>query len=168
MRSRIPAALVCVCSVFALFPAASYANSSWHWVTTSPMTVFPFAVILTLLIETFAMVKYGKVSNTKKSILVVGLANLLSFLAPYLERAYRFIPTSGGFSIFAAFNKGPYYMVLSGFLLLTVVIEFPLVYFLLKDHTTSKKSLFVSVLLSNIATTVIVAGLERLICIGRW
>lgn len=168
MRSRIPAALVCISIVFALFPAASYANSSWHWVTTSPMTVFPFAVILTLLIETFAVVKYGKVSNTKKSILVIGLANLLSFLAPYLERAYRFIPTSGGFSIFAAFHKGPYYMVLSGFLLLTVVIELPLVYFLLKDLTTSKKSLLVSIMLSNIATTVIVAGLERLICIGRW
>ena len=168
MRSRIPVALVCICSVIALFPAASFANSSWHWVTTSPMTVFPFAVILTLSIETFAVVKYGRVSNTKNSILVIGLANLLSFLAPYLERAYRFIPTSGGFSLFAAFNKGPYYMVLSGFLLLTVVIELPLVYFLLKDHTTTKKSLFVSILLSNIATTVIVAGLERLICIGRW
>lgn len=168
MRSRITAVFICVCFAFVLFPAASFANSSWHWVTTSPMTVFPFAIILTLMIETFAVVKYGKVSNTKKSVIVIGLANLLSFLAPYLERAYRFMPTSGGFSIFAAFEKGPYYMVLSGFLLLTVVIEVPLVYFLLKDHTTSKKSLFVFVLLSNIATTVIVAGLERLICIGRW
>lgn len=168
MRSRIPVALVCNCVVFILLPAAAYANSSWHWVTTSPMTVFPFAVILTLLIETFAVAKYGKVSNTKKSILVIGLANLLSFLTPYMERAYRFIPTSGGFSIFAAFNKGPYYMVLSGFLLLTVVIELPLVYFLLREYTSSKKSLLVSILMSNIATTVIVAGLERLICIGRW
>ena len=168
MRLRFPVALVCVCSVFVLLPVATYANSSWHWVTTSPMTVFPLAVIITLLIETFAVVKYGKVSNTRKSIMIIGIANLLSFLAPYLERAYRFIPTSGGFSIFAAFNKGPYYMVLSGFLLLTVVIELPLVYFLLKDHTTSKKCLLVSILLSNIATTVIVAGLERLICIGRW
>jgi hypothetical protein len=168
VRLRIPVALVCTCSVFTLLPAAAYANSSWHWVTTSPMTVFPFAVIITLLIETFAVAKYGKVSNTKKSILVIGLANLLSFLAPYLERAYRFIPTSGGFSIFAAFNKGPYYMVLSGFLLLTVVIELPLIFFMLREYTSSKKSLFVSILLSNIATTVIVAGLERLICIGRW
>ena len=151
-----------------LYPAAAYANSSWHWLTVSPMTVLPFAVILTLFIETVAITKLGQVKDYKKVLLVVGLANTLSFLAPYIERAYRFIPTSGGFSLMAAFNKGPYYMVLMGYLFLTLLVELPVVYLLLRKMSSSKKKLFLGILLSNIVTTLIVAILERIICVGSW
>lgn len=168
MRSRILMVAACTGIFFIIFPATAYANSSWHWVTTSPMTIFPFAIILTLLVETVSAVKFGSVSDAKKAFLVVSLANLLSFLAPYLERAYRFIPTSGGFSISAAFNRGPYYIVLMEYLLLTIIVELPVVYFLLKDFSASKRNLLISIILSNAATTVIVAVLERLICIGMW
>lgn len=147
---------------------ALYANSSWHWLTASPLKVFPFAVVLTLLIETISVVKLGKVTDSKKALLTVSCANLFSFLAPYIERAYRFIPTSGGFSILAAFNKGPFYIVLAGYLLLTILVELPIVYFLLRKNTGDKKSLIISILLSNTLTTILVAVCERLICIGRW
>ncbi len=147
---------------------ALYANSSWHWVTASPLKVFPFAVAFTLLIETVSVVKLGKTANFKKSLLTVSCANLFSFLAPYIERAYRFIPTSGGFSILAAFNKGPYYIVLSGYLLLTIIVELPIVYLLLRKDTGSKGRLITSILLSNTVTTLLVAACERLICIGSW
>ena len=103
-------------------PVVTYANSSWHWLTASPITVLPFAVVLTLLIETIYIVRFGKVNNSKKVFCIVTFVNLLSFIAPYVERAYRFIPTSGGFNFLAAFDKGPYYIVLVGYLLLTVVI----------------------------------------------
>ncbi len=59
--------VVMLCSGFLiLFPSTAYANSSWHWVTTSPLTVLPCAVIFTLLIETIAVVKFGKVDNRNK------------------------------------------------------------------------------------------------------
>ena len=45
---------------------SAFANSSWHWLTSSPLVVLPFAIVLTLVIETFAVVKYGRVSNWKK------------------------------------------------------------------------------------------------------
>lgn len=83
-------------------------------------------------------------------------------------RAYRFIPTSGGFSITAAFDKGPYYMILFGYMLLTIIVELPVVYLLLRKDSTSKKNLITSILLSNIITTLFVAAFELIICVGRW
>jgi len=151
-----------------LFPLIVYANSSWHWVTMSPMKVLPFAIIITLLIETVAIMKFGKVSNGKKTVIIVCLANLMSFLAPYIERAYRFIPTSGGFSITAAFNKGPYYIVLLGYLLLTIIVELPIVYFMLRKDSSNKINLLSSIIVFNIVTTVLVAVSERILCIGQW
>ena len=151
-----------------LYPSAVYANSSWHWLTVSPMLLLPFAILFTLLIETVAVVRFGKVANPKKVILIVSLGNLLSFVAPYLERAYRFIPTSGGFSLLAAFNKGPYYMILFGYLVLTLLVELPVVYLLLRKDTSRQKDLIKAILLSNIATTLLVAVLERIICVGNW
>jgi len=92
----------------------------------------------------------------------------MSFFASYLESAYRFIPTSGGYSIFAAFNKGPYYIILAGYLILTIAVELPIVYFLLRKDSVSRKNLLVSILLSNIVTTLLVAVCERIICVGQW
>lgn len=151
-----------------MFPTVSNANSSWHWVTASPLKVLPFAILFTLIIETSAIVMIGKVADIKKSFIVVGLANLFSFLAPYIFRAYRFIPTSGGFDLLAAFNKGPYYIVLTGFLVLTLIVELPIVYLMLKKETNKKPSLAITILASNIITTLLVAVCERQICIGRW
>ena len=168
MRSAFYKAVICSIAVFILFPAAAYANSSWHWVTVSPMTVFPLAVVFTLMIEVLSVKKFAKVDNTKRAFLVIGLANLLSFLAPYLERAYRFRGVTGGFHLSAAFNKGPYYMVFTGSLLLTVIVELPVVFFLLRQNTANKRNLVLSIIASNIVTTGIVAVLERLICVGRW
>ena len=49
-----------------MFATVSNANSSWHWVTVSPLKVLPFAVFFTLLIETVAVVFIGKVADIKK------------------------------------------------------------------------------------------------------
>lgn len=168
MKLRILKIAVPVCILLAFLPISVYANSSWHWVTTSPFTVLPFAVIATLLIEKAAVVKIGKVPNSGRTLIIICAANLLSFIAPYLVRAYRFIPTSGEHAIMAAFNKGPFYIVLSGYLILTVIVELPVVYIFLREKSASKRNLFLSILLSNTATTLLVAVLERIICIGRW
>ena len=150
------------------FGMTAYANSSWHWVTVSPMAAFPVAVVLTLLIETAGISKFNHIRNTKKVFVIVAIANMASFAVPYLERAYRFIPTSGGYSITAAFDKGPYYMVLSGYLLLTLIIEMPIVFLLLRKGAANEKRLAVTILTVNVMTTAVVAVLERVICRGRW
>ena len=149
-------------------PVTVYANSSWHWITTSPMKVLAYVIILTLFIEIAFVFAMGKIKSFKRVFYVISLANLFSYLAPYIERAYRFIPTSGGFSISAAFNKGPYYMILSGYLLLTIIIELPITFFLLRKHAKSKKMLAVSILSANIITTIAVAIIERVVCVGQW
>jgi hypothetical protein len=151
-----------------MFATVSNANSSWHWVTVSPLKVLPFAVFFTLLIETAAVVFVGKTVDIKKTFIVVTLANIFSFLAPGFFRAYRFIPTSGAFSLYAAFNKGPYYIILTGYLVLTLLVELPVVYFSLRKEARNKWSFIISIITSNIITTVLVAICERQICIGRW
>ena len=147
------------------------ANSSWHWVTVSPFVVFPFAVVFTLLIETVAIKKIARTASLKKTLLVVGLANLASFLAPYLFRAWRSIPTSGGFNLLDAFNRGPYYIILGGFLALTLLVEVPVVVWLLHrelpEKTTRTRLIFTTVI-ANIVTTLLVAVCERLLCRGQW
>jgi|LSQX01.1.fsa_nt_gb hypothetical protein len=168
MRRKIPFSAVFLCFILCLHPTVCFANSSWHWLTASPKKVLPFAVILTLLIEIFAVVKFAGVKNIQKASIIITLANLLSFLAPCLERANRFIATSGVFSIGGAFDKGPYYIVLSGFLLLTLVIELPTGFFLLRKDASSTKHLALAILIANLVTTGGVAIAERLICIGQW
>lgn len=168
MRNKIISMLT-ISTVFVVFFTITVnANSSWHWVTTSPKTILPIAIIITLLIETFGVLKMNCITNAKRVFLIICLANILSFVSPYIERAYRFIPTSGGFSISAAFNKGPYYIVLAGYLMLTLIIEIPVVYLLLKKYVKSKKRLISSILCTNIITTILVAIGERILCIGRW
>lgn len=168
MKKNVTTTFLLTTLFILMFTTVSNANSSWHWVTVSPLKVLPFAVLFTLLIETAAIVLVGKVADIKKSFIVVALANIFSFLAPYVFRAYRFIPTSGGFNLLAAFNKGPYYIVLAGYLVLTIIVELPIVYFMLKREAKGKMGLILSILMSNIITTILVALCERQICIGRW
>jgi hypothetical protein len=152
-------------------PTLASANSSWHWVTMSPFVVFPFAVVFTLLIETAAIWKIARIPSLKKTLLVVGLSNLASFLAPYLFRAWRFIPTSGGFNLMGAFNKGPYYMILGGYLALTLLVEVPVVVWLLHrdlPEKTARTKLILTTVVANTVTTLLVAVCERLLCRGQW
>lgn len=168
LKKNVTSSLILTVLFVLMFSTVANANSSWHWVTASPLKVLPFAIFVTLLIETTAIVSIGKVADIKKSFIVVSLANLISFLAPYIFRAFRFIPTSGGFRLVDAFNKGPYYIVLTGYLVLTLIIELPIVYFILNKYVKDNKRLVISILSSNIITTLLVAICERQICIGRW
>lgn len=169
MNSRFNNIVLFIVIMILFLSSEAYANSSWHWVTTSPMKILPFAVISTLLIETVSVVRFGNVANTRKALKIVSLANVISFIAPYAERAYRFSAVSRGISLlFAVFDKGPYYMILSGYLLLTVVVELPVVYYFLSKETVNKKRLTQAIVLSNVITTLSIAVLERIICKGRW
>ena len=142
------------------------ANSSWHWVTASPLTLFPFAVVFTLLIETIVVHRFGRTASLRRTATVVSLANLASFLAPYLFRAYHAIPVRGGFDVIASFERGPFYMVLTGYLLLTLLVEVPIVMWRLSRKGSSRPRLLMVTIGVNALTTLLVAVVERVICHG--
>ena len=154
----------------ALYPAIIYANSSWHWVTRSPKKVLPIAVFLTLVLETIGIYTYNKIKDKGKVLFIVTIANIVSFILPYVERANRHMPTSGTWfwAWRSAFDSGPYYMVLFGYLFLTLIAEIPIVYYYLGKIVDNKKKLLNSIISVNIVTTLIVAVLERLLCRGQW
>ena len=65
-------------------------------------------------------------------------------------------------------NKFPLYIVGIIFLFLTLAIEIPIVYNLLKKDVSNKKRLFFSIVAVNGATTLVVAVVERIFCRGSW
>lgn len=151
------------------FPVFTSANSSWVWISESrPYDVLPFVAVGTILLETLAINLFGSVSNRWKTLAVVTAGNLLSFLLPYVYINYFTAPYSGVYNILEIIERGPFYTVGAVFLLLTLIIEMPVVYLFLRKDAENRKKLILSVLLSNIITTALVALTERLICYGSW
>ena len=147
------------------------ANSSWHWVTGSPMKALPLAVILTLAIETLGILRFGKIRDRLRTFVVVAFANIVSFVAPYIYSASRLLRFYGSGWLYPwerAFNNGPNYIIRFAYLLLTLCVEVPLVYFLLKNYSKNKKMFLLSIIIVNVVTTISVAVLERLLCRGKW
>ncbi|MCQ1530719.1 hypothetical protein [Lutispora saccharofermentans] len=163
--------LLCCILLFYIYPAEVLANSSWHWVTVSPMRVLPLAIILTLAIETWGVSVYGKVKGKVKAFIIVTFANIVSFIAPYIYSTCilnRFYGSGWGYAWERAFNNGPNYIIRLAYLVLTLCIEVPLVYFLLKNQSKDKKKLLLITIVANVITTIAVAVLERLLCQGQW
>ena len=116
-------------------------------------------------------IKFGKITNKVRAYIVVALANIASFLAPFVYRAWQlngFYGSGWFYSWERAFNNGPNYIIRLGYLILTIGIETPVVYFLLKNYSESKKRFISSILITNVITTILVAIIERLVCKGEW
>ncbi|ARE87276.1 hypothetical protein CLFO_16750 [Clostridium formicaceticum] len=151
-----------------------YANSSWRWLTSSPKELLPLAIIFTLAIEYTGILILGKLNLIKweriKILAIIVLANIASFIFPYIVRAHTFRAISGGWvnAWKDAFTKGPYYIVLFGYLFMTLLVEVPIVYGMLKKYTLSKKILINLIVILNIITTCIVAVIERTLYHGQW
>lgn len=163
--------LLCCIMLSIISPITVSANSSWHWVTTSPLKALPLAVILTLAIETLGVIHFGKIANRFRTFIVVTFANIVSFLVPYIYNTFRLSRFYGSGWIYAwerSFNNGPNYIIRLAYLILTLCIEIPLVYFLLKNCSKNKKILMFTIVIVNVITTILVAVLERLICQGQW
>lgn len=164
-------ALQCCILLFVIYPVRVLANSSWHWVTVSPMKVLPFAIILTLAIESWGVIIYGKVGQKVRTFVIVTFANIASFIAPYIYSTYklnRFYCSGLDYAWERAFNNGPNYIIRLVYLILTLCIEVPLVYFLLRNQSNDKKRLLLVTIAVNVITTIIVGVLERFLCQGRW
>ena len=152
--------------VIALFPLNAFADSSWIWISEKrPFDILPWVAIGTILIEWLSIWLIPKTGQTLKALGTVTLANVASFLLPY-----AFLKAS--LSWYGTFDhildSGPHYIVSGVFLLLTIIIEMPIVYNVLKSNVQSKRMLQITIIVSNIITTAGVAVIERLITEGHW
>ena len=162
----VPVISVLGTSAFTLLASA---NSSWVWISeTRPYDILPFVIIGTLLIETVAVNLVSKVGNWYKTFFAVLVGNIISFVVPYIGYSNTTPYADAGYTLSEIINRGPYYTVGTAFLLLTLIIELPVVYFLLKKDADNKNKLALCIALANVVTTVLVAVVERTLCYGRW
>lgn len=150
------------------FTLTAFANSSWVWISeTRPYDVLPFVIVGTLLIETAAINLLLKVGNWNKVFTGVLIGNLISFAVPYIGYSNT-TPYAGYYTLGEILNRGPYYTVGGAFLIITVLVELPFMYFWLKKVVTDKKKLIAVTVIANVVTTFAVAAVERIFCEGYY
>lgn len=150
------------------FSLTAFANSSWVWISeTRPYDVLPFVAAATLIIETAALNLSLKINNWSRTFVGVLIGNLISFAVPYIGYSNT-TPYSGYLSLTEILNRGPFYTVGAAFLIVTVAVELPFMYFWLKKDVKNKKLLIFVTVLANIVTTGMVALCERLLCEGHY
>ena len=165
MEKRITRVIVITCFVFLIIPQAVFADSSWCWLTdTRPFDILPPVALATIVIEVLAIWLIPNTGKLMKTAVAVILANAASCLLPYALLLND--PVYPKFD--DMLNAGPNYIVGAGFVILTLVLEIPIVYNLLKKHVDSKKKLLWSIIGSNIVTTAMVAVIERMVTDGYW
>ncbi len=142
-----------------------FADSSWCWLTdTRPFDILPPVALATIVIEVLAIWLIPNTGKLMKTAVAVILANAASFLLPYSVLVFNQVYPK----FEDALNAGPNYIVGFGFVMLTLLIEIPIVYYLLKKHVDNKKKLLWSIIGSNIVTTAMVAVIERMVTNGYW
>lgn len=152
-------------------------NSSWHWISsTRPLDLLPAVIIITLVIEIVSINYFARVRDLKKVTPVVFLANIASFLAPYVwlgnspDNVYSDINSDYGF--FSAMDYSvthmPFYTVNAIYLFTTLIVETPIVYFFFRSKVESGKRLLAVIIISNFVTTAIVELTEQFFCKGSW
>lgn len=158
------------CLLFCLFPTATaWANSSWRWAAeTRPYDVLPYAIVLTLAIETAALVLLAKIPRVGKVFCLVALANFLSFLAPYAWELLIF-RTEGIYpSFLETIEHWPVYTVGIAYAVVTLAIEVPLLYLALRKDAENRKRLLWALVGANLLTTALCFLIERVFCPGSW
>ena len=166
MKRRVAIRIIVLSSLMLLIlPQAVFADSSWCWLTdTRPFDILPPVALATIVIEVLAIWLIPNTGKLMKTAVAVILANAASFLLPYALLLND--PVYPKFD--DMLNAGPNYIVGAGFVILTLVLEIPIVYNLLKKHVDSKKKLLWSIIGSNIVTTAMVAVIERMVTNGYW
>lgn len=147
----------------------AFANSSWVWLTPfRPIYILPLVIIVTLATEILIIYYFSKSTKFNKIITFVILGNLLSFLAPYLWKYLVSLMPQSIYNFSEMIERGPHYIVGFAYLFLTLIIEFPVVYFGVKKAATNQKRLISGIIISNIITTVYTAIVEHIMCRGHW
>ena len=156
--------IIAGCILFAM-PQTVFADSSWIWLTDyRPFDILPPVALATVVIEVLSIWLIPHTGKFIKTAVVVILANAASFLLPYAGMLMD--PVYPRFD--DALNAGPDHIVGFEFVMMTLIIEIPVIYNLLKKHVDSKKKLLLSIVGSNIVTTAMVAVIERMVTDGYW
>ena len=166
MKRRVAIRIIVLSSLMLLIlPQAVFADSSWCWLTdTRPFDILPSVALATIVIAVLAIWLIPNTGKLMKTAVAVILANAASFLLPYSVLVFNQVYPK----FEDALNAGPNYIVGFGFVMLTLLIEIPIVYNLLKKHVDNKKKLLWSIIGSNIVTTAMVAVIERMVTNGYW
>ena len=141
-----------------------FANSSWIWISeTRPYDVLPFVASVTIAVETLMIYYFGKVESFASTGVVAVFSNLLSFLAPYVVSMMNPL-----YSFSEMLEHLPIYTVGAYYLILTLAVETPVVYHVLKEKAANRKTLLRVIAAANIITTILVTAAERIFCEGYW
>lgn len=141
------------------FTPTVFANSIWtkRMDNYSYMEHFPYIIIGTLIIEILALLA---VTGMKKPLKVIGavvLANAASFLIP--EMIINVIMFNGNhFEFFMLFNT--YWVLNVIFIIITIVIELPIIWVILRKDEKNVKALLLTTVAVNIFTTVVTAFID--------
>ena len=159
-------AVFAMIALAAVIPLEAYADSSWIWISEKrPFDILPWVAVGTILIEWLSIWLIPKTGHGMRVLGVVVIANAASFILPYVFLKYD-LSWYGSFD--HILDSGPNYIVSGVFLLLTIIIEMPIVYNVLKSKVQDKRILQITIIVSNIITTAGVAVVERLITEGYW
>ena len=158
-------AIIMVLFMIPLFSITAFANSSWHWLTdTRPIYILPIVIIATLFIEIYSISYVCKI-KPKNIACPITLANVASFAMPYL---FEVIKLNQLYSFSQIIEHTPMFTVGIVYLVMTIIIELPVVYFLLRKNIENKKRLLATIIITNTVTTTMVAIIERIVCAGKW
>ena len=146
--------------------ADTHEDLPWVWLSDNrPWDIFPWLVTGTIIVETIAIWLFPKTGIPKLELLIrvaltVAAANLFSFLLPYY--VFYGADLNMYYTNFQEYIEVGYgYFVGTFYVLLTFLVEAPLVAFSLFFCTEKRKTLFITVFASNIITTAMVALIER-------
>ena len=153
-----------------------YANSSWNWFTKNPITILPWIILSTILIEITFICMLNKINKLKNIIItsiVIIIANLISFILPYIFLGFIEDVYEGmGLGFFELINiwldKSPVYIISIGYLIITLVLEMPFIYIIISKIASDRKKLLYSVFLANVITTILTTIIERILYRGSW
>ena len=157
--------LTIILGVF-LIPQVAFADSSWVWLTDKrPFDILPVVAAATIVIEVLSIWLIPCTRKFVKTAAVVVIANAVSFLFPY----FILLVTDTWYGTFQdKLNAGPNYIVGGLFLFITLLLEVPITYQLLKEDVRNTRTLLITIISANVATTAMVAIVERLITEGYW
>ena len=150
-----------------IFTLTAFANSSWFWISeTRPYDVLPWVAVGTVIIETISIITFAKIKRSFEVFATVTIANVISFAAPYLGKLLMYYSEKMPYEMYL--ENWPSYTVGILFCIATVLIELPIVYFSLRKNAISRKKFIVAIIITNIVTTILVAIIERIFCVGTW
>lgn len=166
-KTNIKSRVLIIAAFISLIPRTVHANSSWIWLTKyRPWDILPPVALATIVIEVLAIWLIPHSGNFTKTALTVILANVVSFVVPYiviLEIDFGTYSTINEFM-----DSYPIYIVGIGYCISTLVLEMPIIYALLCEQVKSRMKLHWTIVVVNIATTMMVAVIERMLARGIW